>query len=400
MSDSELSISRKTFLKTSLLGLGAAAVPAAAWGCSAKAVSDDKYFQQWRAMEALPDEEKLNIALVGLGGYASGQLAPALQETKLCRLNGIVTGTPAKEDQWAQQYSIAQENMYNYDTFDQIADNDAIDAVYIVLPNSMHAEYGIRAAEAGKHVISEKPMTTSVADAQAMVDACNKAGTKLSIGYRLHFEPHHEEIMRLGQEQVFGPLKQIEGAHAFTINDPSRWRLDKELAGGGPLMDVGIYVIQASLYTTGTLPLSVTARSESGNEKLFSEVEETINWELQFPDGVTAKGMSSYAKGASYHRTEAQDGKFEISPAYSYDGLKGQVDGEALGYPQENQQAMQMDAFADHILNGAPNRVPGEMGVRDMKILYAIYEAAETGQKVEFDWADDVPVGLMGKGKI
>ncbi len=400
MSDSDPSISRKTFLRTSLLGLGAAAAfPSTGWSYSAPSKSTEKYYEKWRAMEALPDEKKLNIALVGLGGYASGQLAPALQETKLCKLNGIVTGTPAKEDSWAQKYDIPQENIYNYDTFDQIADNDAIDVIYIVLPNSMHAEYGIRAAEAGKHVISEKPMATSVADAQAMVDACNKADKKLSIGYRLHFEPHHEEVMRLGQEQILGPLKQLEGGHAFTINDPSRWRLDKKLAGGGPLMDLGVYVVQASIYTTGELPVSVTANAKSGDKKFFSEVEKAISWELQFPDGVTANGMSSYAKGANYHRTQAQNGQFGLNPAYSYSGLKGQVSKETLDldYPQVNQQALQMDAFTDHILNGAPNRVPGEMGVRDVKILYAIYEAADTGQKVEFEWGSDVPVDLRGK---
>jgi predicted dehydrogenase len=396
MSDHDHSITRKTFLKTSLLGLGAAAFPLNGWGCSAQAVSDEKYFQKWRAMEALPDEEKLNVALVGLGGYASGQLGPALQETKLCRLNGVVTGTPAKEDRWAEQYGIPQENIYNYDTFDRIAENDTIDLIYIVLPSGLHAEYSIKAAEAGKHVICEKPMATSVADAQAIVDACNAAGKKLSIGYRLHFQPHHEEAMRIGQQQVFGPMQSIAGGHSYdtTGADPNRWRLDKELAGGGPLMDLGIYPVQGAIYTMGELPLSVTAQSETNNKELFDEVEESITWELTFPGGVIAKGESSYSQGANYHRGEAENGSFSINSAHAYGGLSGETSEGPMDFPQLNQQTLQMDAFADHILNGAPNRVPGEMGVRDVKILYAIYEAAETGQRVEFYWGENVPLDI------
>src|SRR5699024_7815392 len=161
----------------------------------------------------------------------------ALQETNLCKLAGIVTGTPRKEEEWAQKYDIPDSNIYNYETYDQIVDNDDIDIIYVVLPNSMHAEYTIRAVEAGKHVISEKPMATSVDDCQRMIDACEEAGRKLSIGYRLHFEPHHQEMMRLGRNEIMGPLQQMTGAHSFPLKDPDAWRLDKELAGGGPLMD-------------------------------------------------------------------------------------------------------------------------------------------------------------------
>lgn len=378
--------SRRRFLKQTALGLGAVTLlPGCAMG---RPTDDTKYYATWQKMKALPDDEKLNIALVGLGSYATYQLAPALQETKLCKLNGVVTGTPSKEDQWAQQYDIPQENIYNYETYDQIADNDDLDIIYIVLPNGMHAEYSIRAAEAGKHVICEKPMATSVEDCQAMIDACESAGKKLSIGYRLHFEPHNQEVMRLGQDQVFGQVQRMEGGHSFNISgvDPDYWRLDKELAGGGPLMDVGIYAVQSALYTIGELPTSVTAREVTKNERLFDEVEETIYWELAFPNGVTAKGESSYSQGANYHRVEAENGNFSLSPAYSYSGIRGKTSKGPMDYPQVNQQTLQMDAFADCILNNQETRVPGEMGRRDVKILYAIYEAAETGEPLAFDW--------------
>ncbi len=381
--------SRKEFLKRVSLGMGAAFTWPGMSGFPSLQQDNPYYYQKWEQMDELPGDKKLGIALVGLGGYAMGQLAPALQETKLCKLSGLVTGTPSKEEKYGQQYNIPDSNIYNYETYDQIAENDDIDIIYVVLPNSMHAEYSIRAAEAGKHVICEKPMATSVKDAQAMVDACNKAGVKLSVGYRLHFEPHHQEVMRLGQNEVYGPVQEINGGFGFTMGpeDADAWRLDKELAGGGPLMDVGIYAIQASLYTMGERPVSVVAETPKKTKpKLFDEVEETIHWTLEFPGGVKAKGESSYAEFYNYHDAKAADGSFHIEPAYGYGGIKSRTHKGPMDLPNVNQQKLQMDAFADCVLNNRQSRVPGEMGLRDTKILYAIYEAAETGKRVEFDW--------------
>ena len=144
---------------------------------------------------ALPPDRKLGVALLGLGKYSTGQLAPALQQTKLCQLAGIVTSSPQKAAQWKQKYNLADKNIYDYMTFDRIVDNPDIDIVYVVTPNALHAEYAVRAAQAGKHVICEKPMATTEADARRMIAASQKAGKKLSIGYRLHFEPHNQGMM-------------------------------------------------------------------------------------------------------------------------------------------------------------------------------------------------------------
>jgi len=382
--------SRKEFLKKSLLGMGAATLLPSTLIHHLQ--SHEKYYTQWRAIDELPEDQKLNIALVGLGRYATGELAPALQHTKLCKLNGIVTGHPSKAKQWKAKYDIPEENIYDYETYDRIVDNDAIDIIYIVLPNSMHSEYTVRGAQAGKHMISEKPMATSVKDAQAMVDACKKAGKKLSIGYRLHFEPYNQEIMHIGQNEVFGPVTSINGANGFTIHDPTRWRLDKKMAGGGPLMDMGIYVVQSSIYAMGKLPLSVTAQKDPGSGKLFREVEKSIHWKLEFPGNVIADGRTSYAQNYSNIHVKEQNGWAQLQPAYYYNGLKGKTSQDTMNFPQVRQQTLQMDNFADCILNDRQSRVPGEMGVRDMKILMAIYKAADTGQRQTFDWADDVPL--------
>lgn len=348
--------------------------------------TDDKYYQKWRRMEELPEKEKLGIALVGLGSYSTNQLGPALLETKLCKLSGVVTGTPAKEDEWAEQYDIPRSNIYNYETYDQIAENPDIDIIYIVLPNGMHAEYTIRAAEAGKHVICEKPMATTVEDCRKMLDACNENNRKLSIGYRLHFEPHHEELMKLGTGQVHGPVSEVQGGLGFNITgNPDVWRLDRELAGGGPMMDVGIYVIQSSIYTLGELPVAVTAEKELTMPDIFDEVEETIFWQMEFPSGAILDGETSYLHGSNYHNTQARDLSFGLQPCYSYSGIQGEIGGETMGFPEINQQTLQMDAFADHILNDASNRVPGEMGMRDVEIMMEIYKAAESGERVNLN---------------
>jgi predicted dehydrogenase len=380
--------SRKEFLKRVSLGMGATlAFPGLSAAGNFFGDHHQYYYQQWEKRDPLPADEKLGIALVGLGSYAIGQLAPALQETKFCKLTGLVTGTPSKEKKYGEKYNIPDSNIYNYETYDQIADNDDIDIIYVVLPNSMHAEYTIRAAEAGKHVISEKPMATSVTDAQAMVDACNKAGVKLSIGYRLHFEPHHEEVMHIGQNEPYGPVTDINNGFAFPLTDPNRWRIDKELAGGGPLMDVGIYAVQAALYTMGERPLSVTAETPKKTKpEFFDEVEETIKWTFEFPGGVKATGESSYAQSYNYHHANTTKGFCHVEPSYGYGGIEAKTHNGVMDVPNVGQQKLQMDAFADCIINDKESRVPGEMGLRDTKILMAIYESAEKGQKIEFDW--------------
>src|SRR5258705_717889 len=167
-------------------------------------------------------KNKLGIALVGLGGY-SEELASALQETKHCRLAGIVSGTEAKREKWKEKYHLQDKNIYQYDGFDSIKDNQDIDIIYVALPNSMHAEYVIRAAAAGKHVICAKPMAVSVEECDSMIEACKNAGVLLSVGYRLHFEPHNLEMTKLARKKTYGELKTIQAPHS--LPDPKGWSL-------------------------------------------------------------------------------------------------------------------------------------------------------------------------------
>ena len=328
-----------------------------------------------------PKNKKLGIALVGLGGYSEGQLGPALLETEHCYLAGIVTGTKEKESIWTNKYNIKKENIYNYDNFDSIATNDDIDIVYVVLPNSMHAEFTIRAAKAGKHVICEKPMATSVEDCKKMIAACKEAKKMLAIGYRLHYDPFHNEIMRIGQNKIFGNFNTTSD-FAFVLKDPSRWRTQKALAGGGPLMDLGIYCIQASIYSFGELPISLWAKETTEDKNFFKNIEGSIEWELTFPSG-KAYCKTSYERGVDAEfKMSTKDGDVTLANAFFYGGIKGSTPDGNMNIKPVNQQAGQMDAFALNILNNTTSLVPGEMGLRDNYIIEKIYESAANDNEV------------------
>lgn len=372
-------ISRKKFIKNIVAGtagvIGVSSLPGLSTTSFAK-----------------PNGEKLGVALVGLGNYATHQLAPALQQTTQCELTGIVTGTPAKAKVWAEKYGLADRNIYNYGDMGDMANNPDIDIVYIVLPNVMHADYAVKAAEAGKHVISEKPFTTNVKDARRVIDACNKNNRKLSIGYRLHFEPYNNEMMRLGQQQVYGKVNKMEAGFGFAIGNPYQWRLDKFMAGGGSLMDLGIYCLQSVIYTKGKLPEYVEAEIHPTDDPKFHEVESRIEWQFHFDDGSEAHCRSSYEASPvfSYLRVNAENGDFGLDPAFNYGGLQGHTPKGNLHLEDVYQQARQMDDFARRIKQDLDTPVPGEMGLRDVAILQDIYSAAETGQAIKIDPVYDI----------
>jgi glucose-fructose oxidoreductase len=332
-------------------------------------------------------KKKLGIALVGLGSYSTYQLAPALQETQHCYLAGIVTGTKSKEAQWQQKFGIAPEHTYSYDTFDRIAQDDAIDIIYVVLPNSMHAEFSIRAAQAGKHVICEKPMALTVAECDAIISACDKAGVKLAVGYRLHSEPYTREVKRLVREKSLGNITFVSADAAYISGgNPDQWRLNKRLSGGGALMNMGVYSIQSCIYGCGQNPVSVTAQEFSTRPEYFRETDETITAQFEFPGGTVGQMMTSHNASANRLYASGTRGWLELSPANNYGPLSGRTMAGPLSFPHESQQKLQMDDFAKHILFGSPNVAPGEMGRRDMVVVEAIYRSiAEGGRKVAID---------------
>ena len=369
-------LSRRSFLQKA--GIGA--------GVSALAATLPSFTHLPEVVNKNKDGKKLNIALCGLGRYA-GYLAEGIEQAQFCRVAGIITGTPSKAVSWKAKYKIPDKNIYNYQNFDSIKNNPDIDLVYVVLPNSMHKEYTIRAAQAGKHVIVEKPMAITAADCQEMIDVCKKAGVQLAVGYRLHYEPYNMEIKRLGQEKVFGQVRLIEASLGYKAGqDPNEWRIHKALSGGGPLMNLGVYCVQCSRYVLGQEPVSVTAQFGPVVDKdIFKEVEESITWQLVFPGGTVATSSSNYNCNIDRFYASADNGFFELSPAISYGPFKGRTSKGEMNFPSPNQQMTQCDEVAKVILANKllPDHITGIEGLKDMKVLEAIYRSAETGRRVD-----------------
>jgi glucose-fructose oxidoreductase len=326
------------------------------------------------------EQKKLGIALVGLGYYSKDLLMPALEQTKNVKLVGLVTGTPSKAKQFGDKYNIPKENIYNYQNFDDISKNPAIDVVYIVLPNSMHKEYVIRAAKAGKHVICEKPMALNAAECREMIAACKKANVSLSIGYRLHYDPYTQRIMQIAKEQPYGPISIVQASAGFRMGRPTdHWKV-KSQYGGGAIMDMGPYPLQAARYSTGMEPIAVTAQQYNSDPKVFIGVDETTTFQLEFPNNIVANCLTTFAANVNYLTINAQKGEYGLNPFSGYSGLHGILpNSQTFDFPPMNQQATQMDEMCLSILQNRPSPTTGEEGLRDMIIIDAMRESVRKG---------------------
>lgn len=360
---------RPTFSRRSFVGRIAA-------GAAALALAGRSHGQT-------PPAKKLGVALCGLGNYSRGQLGPALKLTQQCRLAGVITGSKEKGAQWAKDHGFPEKNIYHYDTMPQMADNPDIDIVYVVTPNALHAPHAIAAAKAGKHVICEKPMAMNTAECDTMMAACKAANVRLSIGYRLHFEPHTQELKRLAKEKDFGAFMTMSGGNGFRMARKV-WRADYKLSGGGPLMDMGIYSVQAACMAAGDATcVAVTAKEHPKTRpEIFSDVEEGLDYTLEFSNGAKAELVTTYAAGIGKFRAEGDKGWMALEPAHSYTGIKAVTSRGPLTVASiASQQALQMDDFALCVREKRESIVGGAMGRRDMRIVDAIYEAAKTGKR-------------------
>ena len=374
-------ITRRGFLAKVGQGLAAANI-AAVW-------LKDAVAQQPHLVVPDPPGKKVGYAVVGLGQLAIYQILPAIAQCEKSKVVALVSGHPDKASKIALRYGVDPKNIYNYENYDSIKDNPEVDVIYIVLPNSMHAEYTIRGVQAGKHVLCEKPMATTPAECQAMIDAARKANRKLMVAYRCRYEPFNQEMIRLAREQELGPVRIIHADAGFNIVDPTQWRLRKSMSGGGSLMDIGIYSLQAARYLSGEEPIEVNAMSYSTpGDPRFKEVEETINFQLRFPGGVLANCTADYSSAyRSHFRVIATKGYFELDPAMSYTGLLMRVNrGNEVEEPAiqpRDHFASEMEHMSQCVMEDKTPLTPGEEGLRDLKIMMAIYEAAATGKTVK-----------------
>lgn len=332
------------------------------------------------------DDKILRVAILGLGGYAT-RVANAMQSCTRAKLVGAISGTPSKLTDWQQKYNIPAKNCYNYENYNAIKNNSDIDAVYVITPNALHHDAVLRVAQAGKHAICEKPMAVNAKEGQEMVDACKAANVKLLVGYRMHFEPHTLEIIRMRNAGEFGKVLFFQGLSGFVIGDPTQWRLNKALAGGGSLMDIGIYAVNGSRYMIGEDPVWVTAQETKNNPQKFKEgVDETIQFQLGFPGGAVASCLSTYSMdNLDRFFLNGENGFAELMPATGYGPIAGKTNKGEIIAPVVTHQIVQMDAMAGIILNDEKPVVPvdGEEAVKDLKIMDAIYECCKTGKKIE-----------------
>ena len=330
-----------------------------------------------------PPGKKLGWAIVGLGRLAIGEILPAFAECEKSKVVALVSGHPDKANKLAARYGVNPKNIYNYQNYDSIKDNPEVDIIYIVLPNGMHTEYTVRGLQAGKHVLCEKPMANTPADCQLMIDAGRKAGRKLMVAYRCRYEPFNREAIRIARSGELGRTQVIVADAGWPIGDPTQWRLKKDLAGGGSLMDIGIYALNAARYLSGEEPTEINAMMYTNTEDpRFKEVEETINFQLRFPSGVLANCTSSYGYAPQSHFSVAGTEKtLVMDPAMWYRGNRMWVHNrngiEERDVPQRNHFTAEMDHMSECVMQNKEPLTPGEEGLRDIKLITAIYEAAK-----------------------
>ncbi len=333
-------------------------------------------------------QRTFGYAVVGLGGLSLSDILPAFANTKHSRLTGLVSGSVDKARALAAQYGVPDKGLYSYDTYDRIADNPDIDAVYIVLPNNMHAEYTIRAHKAGKHVLVEKPMANTVKECDSMIAAATAANRHLAVAYRLRFEPYTQAMIKMARDKDLGKTKVILCEAGFNIGNPEQWRLNKVMGGGGSMMDIGIYAVNAARYLAGEEPTEVYAMEyTTPGDPRFKEVEETITFQLRFPSGTLANCVSSYGTPLNRFRVHAERGSFEMEPAYSRRALGMRV---FRGNVVEQRHLREPDHFAalmDHLAQCAATNtrpiVDGEDVRNDMRIIEACYESVKANKAIK-----------------
>jgi predicted dehydrogenase len=346
-------------------------------------------FQVTPSLLAQSGDKKIGYCIIGLGRISMDHFMPGVLTSQSSKITGLVSGHPEKARAQAAKYGVPETSIYTYENMDQIRNNPAIDAVYVALPNSMHAEYTIRSARAGKHVLCEKPMATTIADSRAMIKACKDANKKLMIGYRCHYEPTNLRAMQLIREGKLGKLQGIESANGFN-EKLGEWRLDRKLAGGGPLMDMGVYSLNACRYLTGEEPVEIKAFSSViDHDGRFDTVEENVSWTMKFPSGVVACCNSTYgAPMNGFYRVHGSQGFLYAEPAFVYQGLHltahmatpGGGQPTVLDEPNPDKDPSQFTLEANHfskcILEDKTPQTPGEEGLLDMQYMSKIYESA------------------------
>ncbi len=338
-------------------------------------------------------DQRVGFAIVGLGHLTLEEILPAFGQAKHCKPVALVSGDAEKMAKVAKQYGIKPSSCYSYQTYDKLKDNPEVQVIYIVLPNSQHHEFTLRGAKAGKHILCEKPMANSVKECEEMIAACEKAGKKLMIAYRIQYEPLNRAAQKLVRDKTYGRTKLIQMMNCQNQAHDQQWRHKKALAGGGSLPDVGLYCLNTTRFLLGEEPTEVSAQiySTPGDDR-FREIEENVSFTLRFPSGVIAQCMTGYGSfNNKSYAVHAETGTIKMDPAFPYKGLKqelvhapnGKQVTEQPSNPAKQQFALEMDHMAECVRDNKKPYTPGEEGLQDQRIMEAIYQSAKENKPVK-----------------
>lgn len=342
--------------------------------------------------------KRLGYAVVGLGRIAEWGVLPAFRHSKKAKLIALVSGDERKAKRLAAKFGAS--DYYSYDDYALCLSHPKVQAVYVATANGAHAEFTVRAAAAGKHVLCEKPMATTVGECQRMIDACRANRVRLMIAYRKYFEPASLALKKLVTSGKLGRLKVVHSA--FTIFLPPggkapAWHFDRKLSGGGSLVDLGVYPVNTVRWLTGKEPVEALAYTWTIDPERFSEVEENIAFRLTFPEGLVLQATASFgAAQASFLHVHGERGWAALDPAYAYDEerrLFGKIGGR--WYEQKfkviDEFALELDAFADCIRRKRDPEPDGNQGLRDVVVMQAIYRSARENRPVPIHMPVAVP---------
>ena len=340
----------------------------------------------------MPPDGRVGFAVVGLGRLSLEEILPAFGEARRAKPVALVSGTPEKARAVARQYGVREDALYGYGDWDRLAKNDAVQAVYVVTPNGLHHGHVLAAAGVGKHVLCEKPMANSSAEARSMIAACARAGVHLMVAYRCQYEPTNRRAIDLVRSGAHGTARIIEACNTQVQGTADQWRMRAAAAGGGALPDIGLYCLNGARAYTGEEPVEVFAsiRNPAGDPR-FAEVEDTIAFMLRFPSGTLANCAASYSAHESKDlRVRLGEAWIDVANAFAYRGQtlrlarrRGDEEGvDEVRITSKNQFALEIDHFAECVLTGRRPRTPGEEGLQDHVVMEALYASARSGHPV------------------
>lgn len=337
---------------------------------------------------------KVRYAVVGLGHIAQVAVLPAFAHArKNSRLTAIVSGDAEKRRALGEKYEVA--HALDYGEYAGLLERGVVDAVYLALPNHLHREYAIAAAERGIHVLCEKPMAPTAEDCRAMIEACELHDVRLMVAYRLHFEKGNLSAVDLIERRTLGTPRYFNSSFSLRVK-PGDIRLNPTAQGGGPVYDIGVYCINAARYLFQDEPTEVTAMMATGPEPRFRETHEALSAVMRFPDERIAAFTCSFgAADVSTYRVVGTSGDLVMEPAYEYaEPLKRwlTVDGEVRKktFRKRDQFAPELIRFSEAVLSGTEPEPSGYEGLADVRIVEALLQSAREGRTIRLSPTENV----------